>query len=481
MAAFSGCHIIGPTGNYQLTANANDPVQGALSQATSTFFSMTVGAPNKLVFSAQPGDGQNGAALSTQPAVTIEDSGGNKVTTSTDIVALTSTPGPPVATLTCTGGMSVAAVAGVATFSGCQIVGPVGTYTLSATDSSDGASVTSAAFNLDVGSSTQLVFSAQPGGGANGAVWSAQPAVTIKDSGGNPTASTDTITLAISGSSGASLTCNGGSDSMPATAGVAGFSGCQIVGPTGTYTLTATDSTSGSVASATSTSFSVTVGAPSRLVFSSQPGGGQNGAPWSNQPAVTIEDSGGNKVTTSTDTVALAIASGPSGASLTCAGGSDTKAATAGVAGFGGCQIVGPVGTYTLTATDSTTGAVSAATSFVFTITVGAPTHLVFTTPPSGGPSGVAWATQPAVTIEDSGGNTVTTSTDTVTLAKTNGPSANFTCNGGPPSVAASAGVATFSGCQITGPAVFYTITASDPPLLVGPGAVATATVLITP
>ena len=87
----------------------------------------------------------------------------------------------------------------------------------------------------------------------------------------------------------------------------------------------------------------------------------------------------------------------------------------------------------------------SAATSFVFTITVGAPTHLVFTTPPSGGPSGVVWATQPVVTIEDSGGNTVTTSTDTVSLAITVGPSANFTCNGGPPSVAASAGVATFS------------------------------------
>ena len=43
-------------------------------------------------------------------------------------------------------------------------------------------------------------------------------------------------------------------------------------------------------------------------------------------------------------------------------------AATAGVATFSGCQIVGPVGTYTLTATDSTSGSVTPATSFVFTI-----------------------------------------------------------------------------------------------------------------
>ena len=267
---------------------------------------------------------------------------------------------------------------------------------------------------------------------------------------------------------------------MPATAGVASFSGCQIVGPVGNYTLTATDSTSGSVAPATSTSFAITVGAPSKLVFSTQPGGGPNGAAWSAQPAVTIEDSGGNP-TASTDTITLAIASGPSGASLTCAGGSDANVATAGVASFSGCQIVGPVGSYTLTAADSTSGSVTPATSFVFTISVGQPTHPVFTTPPSGGQSGAAWATQPVVTIEDSGGNTVTTSTDTVSLAITSGPpSATFTCNGGPPSgpqpVAAVAGVATFGGCQITGPPVFYTITASDPPL-----SGATATVVITP
>ncbi len=209
--------------------------------------------------------------------------------------------------------------------------------------------------------------------------------------------------------------------------------------------------------------------------FTTQPGGGPNGTAWSTQPVVTIDDRG-RKPTASTDTITLAIATGPSGSNLTCHGGSASVAAIAGVATFSGCQIVGPAGTYTLAATDSTSGSVAPATSVVFTITVGAPTHLAFTAPPGGGPSGVAWATQPVVTIEDSGGNTVTTSADTISLAITGGPSANFTCDGGPPSVAATAGVATFRGCQIAGPAVFYTIAASDPPL-----SVATSTVLITP
>lgn len=210
------------------------------------------------------------------------------------------------------------------------------------------------------------------------------------------------------------------------------------------------------------------------LAFTTQPGGGPNGAAWSIQPAVTVEDSGGNP-TTATDTIRVAIATGPSGASLTCTGGT-SMAASAGVATFSGCQIVGPAGPYTLTATDSTSRSATSAASFVFTISVGAPAQLVFTTPPGGGSSGVTWATQPVVTIKDSGGNTVSTSTDTISLAITNGPSANFTCGGGPPSVAATGGVATFSGCQITGPAVFYTITASDPPL-----SAAANTVLITP
>jgi hypothetical protein len=360
---------------------------------------------------------------------------------------------------------------GVASFSGCQIVGPVGTYTIRARVVGI-TTVTSTAFSITVGVPAQLAFSTEPGGGQNGAPWSIQPAVTIEDSGGNTvTSSTDTVTLAVTG---AALTCSGGSDSVMASGGVATFSGCQIVGPAGSYTIqaSANDPVEGNLPAATSGSFPITVGAASQLIFSTQPGGGKNGAPWTIQPVVTVEDSGGNTVTTSTDPITLNIASGPSGASLTCTGAS--TAATSGVATFSGCQIVGPAGTYTITAkaTDPSSGSITSGPSFVFMITVGQATQLVFTTPPSGGASGVAWATQPVVTVEDSGGNTVTSSAAIVTLASA--PAGNFTCSGGL-SLPAASGVAAFNGCQITGNG-FYSISASSPGLTG-----ASSNLLITP
>ncbi len=140
--------------------------------------------------------------------------------------------------------------------------------------------------------------------------------------------------------------------------------GCQIVGPAGTYTITAT----APGLTADQASFSITVGAPTQLAFTIQPGGGPNGTVWTTQPVVTVEDSGGNTVATSTDTITLAIHTQPgSGATLTCNGGLPV-AATAGIASFAGCQIVGPAGNYTIKATDTTNPSLSPALSFRFLI-----------------------------------------------------------------------------------------------------------------
>ena len=198
-------------------------------------------------------------------------------------------------TLACTTNPKTAA-AGVATFAGCKITGKAGSYTLSA--SATGLSgATSNSFTLTAGPASQLAFSTQPGGGANGATWATQPAVSIEDASGNVTNGGSNITLAIATQpgSGASLTCS--SNPQGANAGVATFTGCQITGKAGTYTLSAT----GAGFSTTSTPFSITVGAAAQLAFSTQPGGGANGATWGTQPAVSVEDSGGNMVTTATN------------------------------------------------------------------------------------------------------------------------------------------------------------------------------------
>src|SRR5450755_4112047 len=410
VVTFTGCSINRAGTGYALRAT-----DGALTATTSTPFSITVGAAAQLAFSTQPGGGANGATWGTQPAVSVEDSGGNVVTSATNPVALgiASQPGSG-ATLSCSANPQTPA-AGVATFAGCQITGKTGSYTLSAT-ATGLSTATSSSFNLTVGPATQLAFSTQPGGGANGATWGTQPAVSVQDSGGNvvSTNNTASVTLATATqpAGGGAFACT--TNPKTAAAGVATFAGCKITGKTGSYTLSASAT---GLSTATSNSFNLTAGPASQLAFSTQPGGGANGATWTTQPAVSIEDASGN-VTNGGSNITLAIASQPgSGASLTCS--SNPQGANAGVATFTGCQITGKAGNYTLSAS----GAGFSTTSTPFSITVSAAAQLAFSTQPNGGANGATWGTQPAVSVQDSGGNVVSTAANPVTLGIASQPS----------------------------------------------------------
>ena len=216
------------------------------------------------------------------------------------------------------------------------------------------------------------------------------------------------------------------------------FAGCNI-NLAGTYTLTATGT---GLTSAVSASLTITVGAGTQLQFTTQPVGSSGGTNFGNQPVVTILDAGGNPVTTNVTNVTLAITGAPAGATLTCT--ANPKTAVAGVAAFAACAI-DKAGTYTLTATDpGLTNAISSS----LTVTVGATTHIAFTTQPSGAVSQTAFATQPVVTVRDAGDNTVTTDTSTVVLTLTAAGGATLACTG-TTSQAAVAGVATFAGCNV--------------------------------
>ena len=117
------------------------------------------------------------------------------------------------------------------------------------------------------------------------------------------------------------------------------------------------------------------------------------------------------------------------------------------MATFAGCNI-DLAGTYTLHAVD---GALTTATSNPVTITVGTAAQLGFTTSPSGAASGVVFATQPHVAVQDLGGNTVTTTnagTVTLTITQPSSPAgAALTCTS--TGVTVAAGVAVFAGCNI--------------------------------
>ena len=197
--------------------------------------------------------------------------------------------------------------------------------------------------------------------------------------------------------------------------------------------------------------------------FQTQPVGGPASAPFTVQPVVRIVDSSQKPVTTgpgSTAPVTLAIGSNPGGGVLACSSGL-TISAVAGVAAFQGCTVSAPGIGYALTASSP---GLSPTTSAPFTVTTAQSFSLRFATQPGGAAPNVPFEAQPVIQVLDIGGAVVTSgpaSITAVTLAMGANPGgAVLACTSGL-TVAAVAGVATFSGCQLSAPGAGYTIVAT--------------------
>lgn len=438
-------YFMGVIQAYTITASDATPANGATGLADgSDSISVTAGSAAALAFTTQPNGGSAQTAWTQQPVVQVQDAYGNNVSTTSSITLVLTTANG--ASLACTNN-TVAASSGAATFAGCK-VDKAGTYTLTAA-SLGLTSAQSNSFTITVGAATKLAFSSQPNGGVAGVVWTGQPSVSVQDAGGNTvTSAANSISIALTTAGGATLTCT--ATTQAASAGLANFAGCKVnLG--GTYTLTATAT---GLTSAVSNSFTAT-GDPAKLGFTVQPGGGAANAAWANQPKVAVQDAAGNTIVDSTAPVTLALTT-PAGAVLQCT--SNPTSAATGVASFAGCR-VDKSGTYTLTATSP---GLTNAVSNSFSITVGPANKLAFTVQPSGTQPGVAWSTQPTVTVQDAGGNTVTGSSALVSLAITSANGASLTCTA--TAVLASSGVAAFTGCKIDTEGT-YTLTASSPTL----------------
>ncbi|HEX4176000.1 MAG TPA: hypothetical protein VHY81_08790, partial [Acidimicrobiales bacterium] len=296
------------------------PVVGAVPAGATT-------TATQLVFGPQPGDGDPGTALATQPTVKVEDASNAVVSTSSTVtLTLTGSGGaaltglPP--TLTCdqtSGGVtSMSASSGVAAFTGCK-VSRGGLYSLTATDSTDNFSKVSSDFF--VSGPAQLAFTAEPNGGVATTAWTTQPQVTVEDGHGTTiSGSTSAIHLAIksgTGTSSANLHCT--TNPVSAVAGVAQFGGCAIDKVGTGYELVATDGTD-SLISPASDAFNIDPGSPTSLAFTAQPPGGAGGAAFGVQPQLSVKDSGGNVIAGNTDAITLSIKSGTGtlGANLHC-------------------------------------------------------------------------------------------------------------------------------------------------------------------
>ncbi|HSO29421.1 MAG TPA: S8 family serine peptidase [Candidatus Sulfomarinibacteraceae bacterium] len=152
--------------------------------------------------------------------------------------------------------------------------------------------------------------------------------------------------------------------------------------------------------------------APMAASFLSPPATGTAAGLLLGQPTVAIVDSGGHTVGTgpgATMSVALSLASNPTGASLACEGG-NTRTAVAGLAAFTGCSVDLPGSWYTLRAdveglTPATSAPFSVAaagspppvsmTLTASTVTIGAAVSGTVAVPPSGAADGsvaVEWS-----------------------------------------------------------------------------------------
>ena len=121
VATFTNLSVTHPSA---ATLTASD---GVLTPATSSSFTISPAAATHLVFAQQPASPMPGHSLGTV-TVSVEDAYGNLATTNHSVVTLAVVDGATLG-----GTTSVAAVGGVATFSGVVIT-QNGSHTLSATD-----------------------------------------------------------------------------------------------------------------------------------------------------------------------------------------------------------------------------------------------------------------------------------------------------------------------------------------------------------
>jgi hypothetical protein len=174
-------------------------------------------------------------------------------------------------------------------------------------------------------------------------------------------------------------------------------------------------------------------------------------------PAVEVDvvDASGQVVTTASDTITIALGSGPAGA----LSGTLSLNATKGIALFSALQLNTVATGYTLAASAP---ALAGATSSTFAVTAStSPTQLRFLVGPSNGSPATPLAPAIQVEVVNASGLVVTTATPTVTIQL--GANPTSATLSGTLAVAAVKGIATFSSLSVSKPGVGFTLQATAP------------------
>ena len=299
------------------------------------------------------------------------------------------------------------------------------------------ATSSTAIMTVNPGTASKLIFSTQPSGAVAGTAFTTQPIVVVQDAYGNTATSLSSpITLTIKTGTGTLS----GTTSATASNGVASFSGLSI-DKSGSFVLTASAT---SLTSGDSSSFTVSPGTASQLVFSTQPSGAVAGTAFTTQPIVTVQDANGNTITNNTDAITIAIKSGTgiAGAALTT---TLTVNAVAGVATFSGLKIDLAGTGYVLNASAA---GLTSIDSNSFDVSAGKSSAVI----PKNIKPGKPFSVQ--AIIRDANGDVVTSYNDDVTVELKNG---NSMANAAPnPSGATLSGTLTVKA--VNGVATFYNL-----------------------
>jgi hypothetical protein len=423
-----------PAGDYYVYAEVDDDGLYRYAYIPGEF-AFHVGTADKVAISTQPptiATAGSGFGLMAE----IEDSNGNVILSNDSEVTLSVASGPVL-----NGTVTVQAVNGTATFSGISL-DTAGTYTLSVTDSSENLlPATSGSIAISPAAASQLVFAPHSGSATAGAAISPAVVVDVEDQFGNLTSGSGDITISVV--SGPSDNLNG-TLTLPVGGSAVTFVSLSLDNA-GVYRLGATD---GTLAAATSGSFTVNPAAASQMVFALHSGQATAGVVISPAFVVDVEDPFGNLVGGGGN-VTVAVASGPA-ANLD---GTLTMAASGGTATFS-TLFLDTAGTFTLSATD---GTLPAATSGSFTVNPAAASQLVFAQQPTNATAGVAVSPALVVDVEDQFGNLVNDS-DGIAVSASGPGSFNEAST---TTVSAVNGVATFGNMSIN-TAGTYTLHATD-------------------
>jgi hypothetical protein len=342
-----------------------------------------VSAANSTV-SASPAAITAGGSPSTI-TVTVKDGSGNPISGATVVLSATGTGN------TLTQPSSTTTSSGVATGTLASTV--TESKTVSAT--ANGVSITqTATVTVGAAAAETLAFTVQPSSTGAGATITPAVQVQIRDQFGNAvTSATNNVTLALgTNPSGATLS---GTKTVAAVAGVATFSTLSVNNPGTGYTLIASAT---GLSNATSNAFNITA-TPTQLAFFVQPSNATTGAAISPPVQVEIQDASGNRVSTATNSVTVAIGTNPGGGTLS---GTKTVSAVAGVATFSTLSINNEGTGYTLTAASA---GLSGATSNAFNVVAPSVSASLSTVTASPGSITTTGTSTITVTVKDGSGN----------------------------------------------------------------------------